>query len=104
MNPGKLDTPIVIEAPITTKGSRGETNTEWVFFATVWGKIEYGMEGDTPDAFRMAGEQAIAVTIRWRSGIERKCRMKINGEYYYISGVGVQGRKQYLIIDATTKN
>lgn len=101
---GELNTLVHIEQGVRSKGSRGEIITEWSPLTKAWAKVEQGLFSEGSEAYGRTGEQGVRVSIRYRKNIDTTMRLKIEDEYYYIQAKGVEGKKQFTIIEATLKN
>jgi len=104
INVGDFDTRIRFEKPTVSKGSRGESITTWNDYKSVWAKVSEGVSSEDSGEYQLTGERTINITIHWRTGLTNKMRVVYNGDYYYIGGTGALGRKQFMILTATSKD
>ena len=103
MNIGKLDRLITLQQYTTSRSSSGEALETWGNLANgnVWASLRNTASGE-----KVENEQLVAVTttiwnIRYLSTVNETQRILYNSKYYYITGVKIHGRNEF--IELTTE-
>ncbi len=96
MNIGKLDRKIVIQKYTGSRTSSGEQLETYAELSTVWASLKY-----TAATERQEHEQLVAIrgatwVIRYLATVNETCRISYNSVLYYITGVKIWGRNEYM--------
>ena len=100
MVPSELNKVIQIYKETTTINAVGTPTETYQFFKQTYAKMfvrtggsEYAAEGTLPFT-------RVEFTIRYDPGVNYKCKIKYNGQYYEISHIEHIGRKHFLKIQS----
>lgn len=88
MRAGQLRHRVTIQTP--TQGNptaSGQVSDVWADLAEVWSKKQWTGGRETYRAAQVVPDASVVYTIRYRSDIDAKMRIKDGSDYYYIGAV-----------------
>lgn len=94
IDPGKLDTRIVIQTYSTTHNGFEEVVT-WSTLATVWAAMDWTGSTEQENSDQEITATDVVATIRYRSDIDTKMQVVYDSATYDITGITVLGRKRF---------
>ena len=103
---GRMNERIVIQSVTESRSASGQVNKSWLTFATVWAAVEYKRVG-TDEKEIVARETAIGnveFTVRYRTDLNEKMRISFNSKVYDIERILPEQEKQFMILEAKTRN
>lgn len=95
IDPGKLDTRIVIQTYSAALNSFGEENITWSTLATVWAAMDWTGSGEQENSDQEITATDVVATIRYRSDLNTKMQVVYDSATYDITGITVLGRKRF---------
>ncbi len=95
IDPGKLDTRIVIQTYTAALNSFGEETITWSTLATVWAAMDWTGSGESEGSDQEITATMLVATIRYRSDIDTKMQVVWDSTTYDITGITQLGRKRY---------
>ena len=101
---GQLDRRIQIGSYTTAKNLSGEDIQTWTYATAIWANVQPVGGGESTEGDQNVGESVNIFTIRYRTGVEQKNRIKYNSKDYDILSVDEIERKKYLQIKARRKD
>ena len=85
---------VAIEAlTLASDGAGGKTQT-WTLRGNVWAIIEQKSGGDPEFAGRIATREGYQITIRYRTDVETKDRVTVDGKYFRVVRIDDIERKR----------
>ena len=88
MNAGKLNRRVTIEQKSVTRAANGEEIVAWTTVAEVWASVEQLRGREFFAAAQMQDAVDARIVIRYRTGIAREMRARVeNGATYDVVGV-----------------
>ena len=94
IDPGKLDTRIVIQTYSTTHNGVEEVVT-WSTLATVWAAMDWTGSSESENSDQEITATTVVATIRYRSDIDTKMQVVWDATRYDITGITQLGRKRF---------
>lgn len=98
---GNLRERVEIFSYSITRNTAGEELVTWALFATVWAKAEYNKTGsdEVEKQSQLTSQINLLLTIRYRSDLDTKMKVKFDGKYWDIRALLRDTRKQYMEIE-----
>lgn len=84
---GDLDKRVILEGRATAKNAAGEAVGEWAEIVTVWANIRPASSREILLTGSAASQATLTVTIRYRTGITAKNRVRFGTRILDVSGV-----------------
>lgn len=104
MNPGDLNTPVLFERPVKTRGTRGETVITWEPVYTPFCAVDFAASDETVIADQSVDTQTATITLRNETDIKPDWRARIEGVYYGIASKSfVDKKRMYTQLTAVTQ-
>lgn len=97
-NSGGLDRRIEIQRASEGPDSFGQVLQTWVLHAEVWAKFEPLGGGEGFTAEQRSSRASAVFTIRYRTGITPRMRVKMDGEVWEIETVSEPERRRWLVL------
>lgn len=98
MKAGALDQRVTLQERSVTTDDYGQDAIVWVDIATVWAQCQALRGREFFAAAQTQQEQTVKVRIRYRAGIDQKCRLVWKGVSHDITGVIPVGTNEMLEI------
>ena len=95
---GALDQRVTLQSRSVTTDAYGQDAIVWTDIATVWAQCQALRGREFFAAAQTQQEQTVKVRIRYRAGIDQKCRLVWRGVNHDITGVIPVGRNEMLEI------
>ena len=100
---GELDRRILFQNPVETKQSNGELLISWNSHGYRWAKVEPFMATEINENERLSVYSKATFTVRYDSALNEKMRIYFDGKIYNIQGYTEIGRRQFMTIEAETR-
>ena len=100
IDPGQLDTRLVVEAPVESGDGQGGVVRSYAAVATAWAALQPG--GARPDAQADADGASVRLRITLRNALPLTLRHRLvdGGRVYRITALHESADRRYLVIDA----
>ena len=96
MNPGILDTPIVIQHIVASRGDMGGQTNTWETYHTCRSKMTTNKGVEKIRAAKDTSVSYTAFKIRYKQGIDTSMQILLDGDTYHIKSINKLGRKHML--------
>ena len=93
MKPGTLRNRFTIQQATETRDSYGAVTQTWADLMTVWGMIEPGSNSESVASQQTVNHGSSRITIRYRTGITPKMRLKFGERTFNINGITNRGER-----------
>jgi len=97
INIGELDTKIVVQVPVSTRGTEGQLKKAWTDTYTPFAKVER-RTSETVSEGNLEESQTLTVTMYKISGLNTRWRIKVGTQPYEISDIDPVSRISPLCI------
>jgi len=104
MNVGKMDRKITIEKYTTSRSASGEQTESWETLSTVWAQLRYKRAVEVEENNELVAVRTATWIIRYLSTVNETMRISYNSEYYYITGVKIYGRNEYMELETELRD
>lgn len=93
MDIGKLDRKIVIEHPVNSMNSSGESVSSWATFHTAFANVQKAGGKENLEGGKTTATRQVKFKIRYFGGIDEDMRIVYNSSYYDITEIQELGRE-----------
>lgn len=93
MDPGKLDSRILLRRRTTSRDAAGQPLDTWVTVAPVWANIKYQTGSAAIKADRATGQASVSIRIRWRADVCTGMQAAYGATVYEIKNPLPQGKE-----------
>ncbi len=97
MNPGRLDSRILLQSPTSATSGSGAVSESWISRGYVWAAYMPQTGAERFQSMQETGLTLATFRIRWRSGVDETWRVQHDGRTWELIAPPVeQGRRSYL--------
>jgi head-tail adaptor len=104
---GELDRIVTIQNFTDTKEDDGSVTEGWATFKSVWAKREYfntpTMKNEKSEAESITATSKVQFTIRYLDGLSKTMRILDSSEIFLITAINIEGRREWIKIEAESK-
>lgn len=93
MDPGKLDSRILLRRRTTSRDGAGQPLDTWVTVDKVWANIKYQTGSAAIKADRTTGKASVSIRIRWRADVCTGMHAAYGATVYEIKSALPQGKE-----------
>lgn len=101
-NAGAFDDRITILKSVVNRGNYGEQSQEWSELCKCWAKVTYKRGQRAIESGEVWLPNTIVVTIRYRSDVDDRMRLVVDGDTYAIDSLNSR-RKEGIVQITCTK-